>query len=242
MFDLEDLVGLAAGLRCDLCALGSVNVVHRVFDFGVGDDVGDERVEDVVAEAGHGGVEFGFDGDGDAGLLLEGLVEGELGDVSENRVEDEGLDLFLRGAEFVEGVVDLVVEDLVLDGDRDLDEDVVVGFGLDLELGLLDLEVDEVDSLGVWDEDVEARADDAVEFAEAFDDAGGVGSNGEEGFEDGDENDDGEEEQEDEQSCVQRFHSVSVPLQARIQEESGIHYEVFEAFDLRLGNGDVLFQ
>ena len=117
LFDLEDLVGFAAGLGGDLRALGGVDVVHRVFDLGVGDDVGDERVEDVVAEAGHGGVELGFDGDGDAGLLLEGLVEGELGDVAEDGVEDEGLDLFLRGAEFVEGVVDLVVEDLVLDAD-----------------------------------------------------------------------------------------------------------------------------
>src|SRR5207248_1339581 len=137
-----------------------------------------------------------FDGDGVAGLLLEGLVEAELGDVAEDGVEDEGLDLLLRGAEFVEGVVDLVVEDLVLDRDGDLDEDVVVGFGFDGELGLLDLEVDEVDALGKGDEDVEAGADNAVELAEALDDTGGVGADGEEGFEDGDENDDEEKGQE----------------------------------------------
>ena len=115
LFDLEDLVGLAAGLRCDLRALGGVDVVHCIFDFGVGDDVGDEGVEDVVAEAGHGGVEFSLDGYGDARLLLEGFVEGEFGDVAEDGVEDERLDLLLRGAEFVEGIVDLVVEDLILD-------------------------------------------------------------------------------------------------------------------------------
>jgi len=79
LFYFEDFVGFAAGLRCNLCALGGVDVVHGVFDFDVGDDVGDESVEDVVAEVGHGGVELGFDGDGDTGLLLEGLVEGELG-------------------------------------------------------------------------------------------------------------------------------------------------------------------
>src|SRR6202030_3793165 len=128
------------------------------------------------------------------------------GDVAEDGVEDEGLDLFLWGAEFVEGVVDLVVEDLVLDGDGDLDEDVVVGLGLDGELGLLDLEVDEVDALGEGDEDVKAGADDAVELAESLDYAGGVGADGEEGFEDGDENDDEDKDQEDEQSSVQRFH------------------------------------
>jgi len=48
-------------------------------------------------------------------LLLEGFVEGEFGDVAEDGVEDERLDLLLRGAEFVEGIVDLVVEDLILD-------------------------------------------------------------------------------------------------------------------------------
>ena len=198
LFDFENLVGFAAGLCCYLRALGGVDVVHCFFDFGVGDDVGDEGVEDVEAEAGHGGVELGFDGDGDAGLLLEGLVEGEFGDVAEDGVEDEGLDLFLRGAEFVEGVVDLVVEDLVLDGDGDLDEDVVVRLGFDGELGLLDLEVDEVDAFGEGDEDVEAGADDAVELAESLDYAGGVGADSEEGFEDGDENDDEDEDKEDE--------------------------------------------
>ena len=77
-----------------------------------------------------------FDGYGDAGLLLEGFVQGELGDVAEDAVEDEGLDLLLRRGEAVEGVVDLVVEDLVLDADGDLDEDVVVGLGFDLRTGL----------------------------------------------------------------------------------------------------------
>jgi hypothetical protein len=126
--------------------------------------------------------------------------------VAEDAVEDEGLDLFLRGAELVEGVVDLVVEDLVLDGDGDLDKDVVVGLGLDGKLRLLDLEVDEVDALGEGDEDVKAGTDDAVELAEAFDNARRIGADGEEGFEDGDENDDGKEDEEDQQGSVQRFH------------------------------------
>lgn len=206
LLDLEDLVGFASGLRCDLCALGSVDVVHGGFDFDVRDDISDERGEDVVPEAGHDGVELIFDVDGDAGLLLEGLVEGELGHVAEDAVEDEGLDLLLRGAELVEGVVDLVVEDLILDGDGDLDEDVVVSLGLDGELRLLDLEIDEEDTLGVGDEDVEAGADDAVEFAESLDDACGVGAHGEERLEDGDENDDGRDEEDDEQEGVQGFH------------------------------------
>ena len=50
LFDFEDLVGFAAGLCCDLRAPGGVNVVHRSFDFDVGDDVGDERVENVETD------------------------------------------------------------------------------------------------------------------------------------------------------------------------------------------------
>ena len=52
---------------------------------------------------------------------------------------------------------------------------------------MLDLEVDEVDALGEGDEEVRAGAGDAVEFAEALDDAGGEGADLVVGFGDGDE-------------------------------------------------------
>jgi hypothetical protein len=87
-----------------------------------------------------------------------------------------------------------------------------VGLGLDGELGLLDLEVDEVDAFGEGDEDVEARADDTVEFAEALDYAGGVGADREEGFEDGDENYDGEKDEEDQEGSVQWLHRCVCPF------------------------------
>ena len=82
----------------------------------------------------------------------------------------------MRRGKFVEGVDDAVVEDLVLHADGDLDKDVVLGFGFDLELCLLDHEVDEVNALGEGEEKVQAGAGDAVEFAEALDDAGGGGA------------------------------------------------------------------
>jgi hypothetical protein len=43
LLDLENLVGFAAGLGRDLLALRGVDVVHGGFDFGVGNDVGDQR-------------------------------------------------------------------------------------------------------------------------------------------------------------------------------------------------------
>jgi len=60
-------------------------------------------------------------------LLLEGLVEGEGGDVAEDGVEDVALDLLLWGAQFVVGFEDFFRQNLVLDGDGDGDEDVVFG-------------------------------------------------------------------------------------------------------------------
>ena len=130
-------------------------------------------------------------------MLLEGFVEGELGNVAEDAVEDEGLDLLLGGGELVEGVGDLVVEDLVLDADGDLDEDVVVGLGFDGELGLLDHEIDEVDALGEGNEEVKAGTGDAVESTKALDDTGGGGADLIVSFGDDDEEEECENYEED---------------------------------------------
>ena len=178
MLHLEDFFGLATCLRRNLSTLCGVDVVHRVLHLAVRDDVRDQRGEDVEAEAAHDGVELDLDGDRDAGLLLEGLVQRELGHVAEDRVEDEALNLLLRRGELVEGVGDLVVQHLVLHADGNLHEDVVAGLGLHLELRLLDLQVDEVDALREREEEVQPRARDAVELAEAFDDTGGISAHG----------------------------------------------------------------
>jgi hypothetical protein len=53
---------------------------------------------------------------------------------------------------------------------------------------------------------VKAGADDAVELAEALDDAGGVGADGEEGFENRDQNNEGEDAEEDKQRNVHLIH------------------------------------
>jgi hypothetical protein len=190
LLDLENFFGFAAGLGGGLFALRGVDVVHSGFDFGVGDHVGDERFEDVVAELAHDGVELAFDGGGDLRLLLEGLVEGEGGDVAKDGVEDVALDLFLRGAELVVGLENLVGEDLVLDRDGNGDEDVVFGFGFDVDVGLADLEVHEADGFAPRHEEVEAGLGDAIEFAEALDDARGVGADGVHGLDDSNQDED----------------------------------------------------
>ena len=190
LFDLENFFGLAAGLGGGLLALGGVDVVHSGFDFGVGNDVGDQRFEDVVAEFAHDDVQLAFNGRGNLRLLLEGLIEGEGGHVVEDGVEDVALDLFLRGAELVVSLEDLFRQYLVLDGDGDGDEDVVFGFGFDVDVGMANLEVHEADGFAPRHEEVEAGLGDAIEFAEALDDARGVGADGVHGLDDSNQDED----------------------------------------------------
>ena len=71
LLDHEDLLGFAAGGGGDLLALRGVDVVHRRLHLRVGNDVGDEHVDDLVAEGGHVGVELLLDGGGDAGLAAK---------------------------------------------------------------------------------------------------------------------------------------------------------------------------
>jgi len=75
LLDLKDFVGFAAGLRSDLLALRGVDVVHCGFDLGVGNDVSDQRAQNVVAEVVHDFVEIALDGAGDLLHLLESFVE-----------------------------------------------------------------------------------------------------------------------------------------------------------------------
>ena len=96
LLHLENLVGLAAGLGRDLLALRGVDVVHGGLHLGVGNDVGDQRAQNVVAEGVHHLVEISLDGAGDLLHLLEGFVESERGHVAEDGVEDVALDLALR--------------------------------------------------------------------------------------------------------------------------------------------------
>jgi hypothetical protein len=82
----QDLLRLAAGVGGDLLALRGVDVVHRRFHFRVRHDVGDEHVDDLVAEARHVGVELLLHGSGNAGLAGEHLVERHAGHMAENYV------------------------------------------------------------------------------------------------------------------------------------------------------------
>src|SRR5208283_5922496 len=103
LFHQQQLVGFGAGDGSFAFALGGVDVVHGGFHFWVGDDVGDEHLDDVVAVFVHGGIERVAQILGDIGLVEEGVVELHFGDVAEDDVVDHGLDLLHGIGELVEG-------------------------------------------------------------------------------------------------------------------------------------------
>ena len=91
--------------RRHLLALSGVDVVHCGLDLLVGNDIGDQHVDDLVSEGGHVGVEFLLDGGSDAGLRREYLIERHAGNVAQNHLLDVRLDLRDRIGELVERVV-----------------------------------------------------------------------------------------------------------------------------------------
>jgi hypothetical protein len=101
-------------------------------------DVGDEHIDDLVAEAGHVGVELLLHGGGDAGLAGEDLVEHHAGHVSEDHLLHIRLDLLHRVGQLIEGVVHFFRTHSVLHRDRNGDEDVVLGLGFHGQRDLID--------------------------------------------------------------------------------------------------------
>jgi hypothetical protein len=193
----------AAGVGGDLLALRGVDVVHGGFDLFVGDDVGHEDVDDLIAEAGHVGIELELDGRGDGGLGGEDFVQGHAGDVAEDDLLDVGLDLGDGIGQTVEGVVDLLLPDAVLHADGDGDEDVVFGLGLHGERDLVDAQADDSrDRVKVGSFPVEPGLSHAQKLAETRDDGYFRGAHGEKAAQDKRKRDDGSDGQQDQQNNV----------------------------------------
>ena len=110
---------------------------------------------------------------GDRVRIRVGLVEVHARDVGAHHVEGIGLHLDLGVVELVVRVLDLLHfgPDLVLDRQLDMDENVVLGLGLDVRVELLDLEAHlarhPLDERRLA---LESRSADAYELAEPLDD------------------------------------------------------------------------
>jgi hypothetical protein len=210
LFHQQQLFGFAARYGGFALALRGVDVVHRRFHFVVGDEVGDQRFHDRIAKLAHGCVEVVFHVDGDLRLLVEGFVESHLGNVAENHVVDERFDLLDGVGEFVKGVVDVVRQDFVLHGNRNLDEDIVFRFRFDFYVELLDLEADVGDDhVEIGHFEIQAELSDAQEFAEALDDSCVGLLDGEERAEENAEQENCDDAADDQHDDCRNFHKAS---------------------------------
>mmetsp|Transcript_12282 Transcript_12282/g.24366 ORF Transcript_12282/g.24366 Transcript_12282/m.24366 type:complete len:205 (-) Transcript_12282:8-622(-) len=128
--DHADLVSVGLVHGGLLEALGGVDLVHGGLHALVGGEVGDETLHDLVAVLVHDLAQLQLDLVGDVLLALKGPVELHLGDGRPNHVEDVGADLLGGVGEAVEGIINLLGEDAVLNRDSHLDENVVLRLGL----------------------------------------------------------------------------------------------------------------
>ena len=166
-------------LRGQAQPLRLVDIVHRTLDFLVGVDVGDGRCEDGVAERGHGRLELALDGERDLLLGREDVIQLDLGHRGAHDVEDVRLDLLLRVGQAVVRILDrlIVGPDLVLHGNADQDEHVILGLRLAGHLHLLQAHRHggrrELAAAG--NHHVEARVCDARKLAELLDERHGTG-------------------------------------------------------------------
>jgi hypothetical protein len=151
--------------------LRRVDLVHRLLDLRIGVDVGHQRLDDPVAEIVHHVRKLVLHRVGDLVLLLEHIVELVLRHPCPDDVEDERRDLHVSIGQPVEGVVHLLGQHVVLDGDDDVDEHVVFGLGLDLDIELLDPQVNPSgDRFDERDLEVEPGLRDPCKLTEALHD------------------------------------------------------------------------
>ena len=114
-----------------------------------------------------------LDGHRDVGLLQKRVVEIHLGDVAENHVEHIRRNLLPRIGQLVEGLVHVVGNHVILHRHGHLHEDVVFGFGLDVERELLHAQIDASGNLVEPRQfEVDAGARHALELAHALHDHG----------------------------------------------------------------------
>src|ERR1017187_2110678 len=93
----------------------------------------------------------------------------------QDRIEHETLNLLLWHAQLIEGVINLVRQNLVLHAHRNLHKHVVPRLRLHLELRLLHLQVDEVHALRKRNQHAQPRLHNPVELAEPLHRARGIG-------------------------------------------------------------------
>jgi hypothetical protein len=161
-------------LRRFLGLLRSVFLVVRLHDGGVGLGARDQHVGDDVTEVLHRRLKFALHVAGDFRLAVLHLLERHGRNLGANRARHVRLDLTFRVLQLVERKLDgtVIFIDLVLHIGRDRDRRALVGVGQLGEFQLLHAQADRIrNAVDDGPLEVETRAGDANEFAEACDDA-----------------------------------------------------------------------
>mmetsp|Transcript_17630 Transcript_17630/g.29304 ORF Transcript_17630/g.29304 Transcript_17630/m.29304 type:complete len:288 (+) Transcript_17630:281-1144(+) len=167
-----DLVGLGLVGGSLLEAAGGVDLVHGGFDLGVGGQVGNEAVDDLVAVILHHITELRHNGGGDVGLRGKRIIEFHARDGGTHHVKHITLDLASGIAEAVVRIVGRSDQDAVLDGDGHLDKDIVLGLGLANDVELLDAKGEPTSHRRERPANkMESRVDKRAELAEVLDDS-----------------------------------------------------------------------
>ena len=158
--------------------LGRDDVVHGLLDLAGELDPGDERGHEHVAVVAHLRGDDLVDRVCDGVLLAEDLVEGARGNLRAQGVREVVLHLADRVLQGVEALVHaglltgvhVVRVDVVLDGDVELDRDVVAGLGVKRHVLVLGHEADVVRDVDERHLDVKAGTRESVEAPQALDD------------------------------------------------------------------------
>ena len=142
LLHFQNLLGFPAGVGRDLLALGGVDLIHRRLHFCVGLDVGDQRLVNGVAVSLHHIGEAVANGRRDLSLLQESIVQIHLGHVPKDDVEYVRRYLTAGAGQLVERFVHMLGDDVILHRDRNFDEHVVFGLGLNIHRELLHAQVE----------------------------------------------------------------------------------------------------
>lgn len=171
LLDAQRFLGFALGAGGFAIALCGVDLVHRFLHLCVRVDLGDEGLDDGVAEVAHVLSEFAVDGFGNGALAVEHFIQVLGGHLRTHHIEDEGFDLRFRARELVNGIGFTAVDDVVLHRHGHAHRDLVFRDRVDGDDVLQHLQVENLTHcVNERNLEVEAGAGGFAVLAEALDD------------------------------------------------------------------------
>ena len=142
LLDHADLLGLRLSNGRLALTLRRVNGVHGLAHASIWANIGDQGIDEVPAVGGHVIAQGHRHVAGDGVLGREGIIQVHVCHGGTDVVLHVGHDLLLVVGQGIEGLALAALDYLVLHGNGDLDEDVVLGLGFHHDIELTDLQAD----------------------------------------------------------------------------------------------------